>query len=63
MAEIILDKDGWRRINVSKGKINFSQRNNKIMPLISCNVTSMVMGLSYLGWDFPEGKYEQGAFP
>jgi hypothetical protein len=59
MSKIILDNDGWRRINVSKGKMNFSQRNNKIMPLITCQVTSMVMGLSYLGWDFPEGKYDQ----
>jgi hypothetical protein len=59
MAKIILDKDGWRRINVSNGKANFSQRNNKIMPLETCNVTSMVMGLSYIGWNFPEGKYEQ----
>jgi hypothetical protein len=59
MAKIILDKDGWRRINVSKGKTNFSQRNNEVMPLISCNVTSMVMGLSYLGWEFPAGKYKQ----
>jgi hypothetical protein len=59
MAKIILDNDGWRRINISKEKMNFSQRNNKLMPLVTCNVTSMVMGLSYLGWKFPEGKYEQ----
>jgi hypothetical protein len=59
VAKIILDKDGWRRINISKGKINFSQRNNAIMPLATCQVTSMVMGLSYLGWEFPEGKYKQ----
>jgi hypothetical protein len=59
MANIILDKDGWRRINVSKGKLNFSQRNNKIMPFSTCQVTSMVMGLSYIGWEFPKGKYEQ----
>jgi uncharacterized protein YvpB len=59
MESIVLDKDGWRRINVSRGKINFSQRNNKIMPMVTCQVTSMVMGLSYIGWKFPEGKYEQ----
>jgi hypothetical protein len=59
MSKITLDKDGWRRINVSKEKVNFSQRNNALEPLISCNVTSMVMGLSYLKWKFPEGKYEQ----
>jgi hypothetical protein len=59
MEKIILDKDGWRRINISKGKINFSQRNNEIMPLQTCQVTSMVMGLSYIGWEFPKGEYEQ----
>jgi hypothetical protein len=59
MVSIALDKDGWRRINLSKGKVSFSQRNNALDPLTSCNVTSMVMGLSYLGWKFPEGKYKQ----
>jgi hypothetical protein len=47
--------------NVSKGKDNYSQRNNKIKPLESCNVTSMIMALSYIGYEplFPVGNYEQ----
>lgn len=46
---------------VDKNKANFSQRNNLLKPLSSCNVTSMVMALSYLGYepDFPKGKYSQ----
>jgi hypothetical protein len=59
MAKIVLDKDCWRRINVSKGKTNFSQRNNELTPLVTCQVTSIIMGLSYTGWKFPAGKYEQ----
>jgi hypothetical protein len=47
------------KINVSKGKDNYSQRNNKLKPLESCNVTSMVMALSYLGYKFPAGKFDQ----
>jgi hypothetical protein len=47
------------KINVSAGKINFSQRNNLNKPLESCNVTSMCMALSYLGYAFPSGPYEQ----
>jgi hypothetical protein len=46
-------------VNVSAGKKNFSQRNNALKPLSSCNVTSMVMALSYLGYQFPFGAYEQ----
>jgi hypothetical protein len=48
-----------KAINVSKGKVNFSQRNNLIKPLESCNVTSMVMALDYLGYQFPKEEYEQ----
>ncbi len=48
-----------KKINVSAGKENFSQRNNAIKPLESCNVTSMVMALSYLGAEFPKGDYPQ----
>lgn len=42
-----------KTINVSKGKINFSQRNNEIDPLVSCNTTCMTMALSYIPklWD------------
>jgi uncharacterized protein YvpB len=46
-------------INISKGKENFSQRNNLNKPLESCNVTSMCMAISYLGYEFPKGAYEQ----
>jgi len=42
-----------------KGKPNYSQRNNEIKPLVSCNVTSMVMALCYLGYEFPKGRYRQ----
>jgi hypothetical protein len=47
------------KINVSDGKSNYSQRNNAIKPLESCNVTSMIMALDYLGYPFPKGEYEQ----
>ena len=46
-------------INVSEGKVNFSQRNNSIKPLSSCNVTSMVMALSYMGLALPPGEHRQ----
>jgi hypothetical protein len=46
-------------VNVSQNKINYSQRNNLIKPFESCNVTSMVMALSYLGYTFPRGDFEQ----
>jgi hypothetical protein len=46
-------------INVSAGKQSYSQRNNAVKPLESCNVTSMVMALDYLGYQFPKGEYEQ----
>ena len=46
-------------INISNGKVNYSQRNNLIKPLESCNVTSMAMALSYLGYAFPKGRYDQ----
>jgi hypothetical protein len=40
-------------IDVSDGKVNFSQRNNKVRPFSSCNTTSMTMGTSYVKnlWD------------
>jgi hypothetical protein len=46
-------------INVSAGKESYSQRNNQNKPLESCNVTSMVMALDYMGCTFPKGEYEQ----
>ena len=48
-----------KKINVSEGKINYSQRNNEINPHGSCNTTSIVMALCYLGYNFPAGKYAQ----
>lgn len=35
-------------VNVSKGKDNYSQKNNEIRPLESCNTTSMIMAISYI---------------
>jgi len=46
-------------INISAGKLNWTQRNNKRDPHNTCNVTSMVMALDYLGYDFPVGEYER----
>ena len=46
-------------INVSENKDYFSQRNNFLKPMESCNVTSMVMALHYLGYTFPKGIYSQ----
>jgi hypothetical protein len=46
-------------VNVSKARANYSQRNNEVKPLESCNVTSMCMALDYMGYSFPEGKYTQ----
>ena len=37
-----------RTYNVSKDKVNYSQRNNEVNPSKSCNTTSMVMAASYL---------------
>lgn len=40
-------------VNVSAKKDNFSQRNNEVRPLSSCNTTSLTMATSYLPylWD------------
>jgi hypothetical protein len=46
-------------INISKEKENYSQRNNELKPLESCNVTSMSMALDYLGYSFPAGPHRQ----
>ena len=37
-----------RTYNVSKDKVNYSQRNNEVNPNKSCNTTSMVMAASYI---------------
>jgi len=36
------------------GKKNYSQLNNKVNPKNTCNSTSMVMGLDYMGYKFPD---------
>lgn len=36
--------------NNSKGKSYYTQRNNKIKPASSCNVTSIILALSAAGW-------------
>lgn len=44
------------------GKENYSQLNNKINPNNTCNTTSMVMALDYMGYKFPDDmfpEYEQ----
>jgi hypothetical protein len=35
-------------INISKNLGNYSQRNNEVNPLVSCNTTSMIMAISYI---------------
>jgi len=42
-------------------KENYTQLNNEIKPLESCNVTSVIMALDYMGYvnDFPKGRYKQ----
>jgi hypothetical protein len=54
--------------NVSKGLINYSQRNNEYVwkrkKLIvrntnTCNTTSLCMGSSYAGWIFPKEPYPE----
>lgn len=44
---------------VDHGKTNYSQRNNALRPMESCNVTSMAMALDYMGHTFPDGEYYQ----
>jgi len=47
------------RVNVSDNKPYHSQRDNKIRPLITCNVTSMCMALLYSGYRLPTPVGEQ----
>lgn len=57
-------------VNVSTGMPHYSQLNNEyvhknvmdkydVSALTMCNVTSLCQSLSYNGWSFPEGSYEQ----
>jgi hypothetical protein len=54
--------------NVSKGLVNYSQRNNEyvwkkkaivVNNVNTCNATSICMGSSYSGWRFPKTPFEQ----
>jgi hypothetical protein len=40
-------------LNVSANKENYSQRNNKIDPGITCNTTSVIAALDYNGYRIP----------
>ena len=44
----ILGKSIDNAIDVSEGKVNFSQRNNEVNPLVFCNTTSLTMATSYI---------------
>ena len=48
-------------INISKNFENYSQRNNELLPHVSCGPTNMIQALEYAGWEwnnkqFPELK-------
>lgn len=59
----------WLIFNVSDNKANYSQRNNeykwygngdaKVTASTMCNLTSMCMAADYMGYNFPDGKYDQ----
>ena len=42
-------------------KENYTQRNNEVKPHESCNVTSIIMALDYMGYEkqFPKGRFRQ----
>ena len=42
------------KVNVSNNFLIRTQRDNQIRPLITCNTTSMIMGLEYSGYTFPQ---------
>lgn len=63
-------KDNKLEINLSAGKVNYSQLNNlyihknvngdvDVSNMTMCNVTSLVQSLDYNGWKFPEGEFQQ----
>lgn len=45
--------------NVSTGKGNYSQRNNEILPGVSCGPTNMIQALDYAGWKIPDNRYPE----
>jgi hypothetical protein len=61
-------KDGSVVFNVSKGLVNYSQKNNEyiwqrkkrvVNSTTVCNTTSVCMGSSYAGWRFPKEPYSE----
>lgn len=50
-----------REFRCDIGKENYSQLNNEINPKNTCNTTSMVMALDYMGYKFPDydSEYKQ----
>lgn len=63
-------KNNILKVDVSDGKLNYSQRNNNythtskkglidVKSSTMCNVTSLCMALDYNGFVFPTGPYEQ----
>jgi hypothetical protein len=66
--EVVIDGKPKAVFNVSKGLVNYSQRNNEYIwtrkKLIvkntnTCNTTSICMGSSYAGWLFPKEPFSQ----
>lgn len=41
------------------GKENYSQLNNKVAPISTCNTTSMVMALDYMGYKLPDDIFPE----
>lgn len=46
-------------VDVSAGKQNYSQRNNKISPSGSCATTSIMMAMDYSGFEIPKSRFDQ----
>lgn len=45
------------------GKQNYSQLNNKVNPFNTCNTTSMVMALDYMGYKLPDDIFPEFSQP
>lgn len=45
--------------NISLGKENYSQRNNKVDPANACGPTNMIMAADYAGWNIPMSMYPE----
>ena len=46
-----------KEVNVSKGFVNYSQRNNDILPHVACGPTNMCQALDYSGWEIDTSIY------